>query len=379
MGAATTHSMTRLLALFLLLTAVSAYPLAPFLMRQISNDKCQNCDVSDPDMICCGASESSASTDCPKNSVNPTGACCKCDDDFFGCQCPTPPPPPLPPVKPNKYPTVTAHGMGDSCFNAGMKQITQIIGTQTTQYAVCIPTGNRLTDTTNGFFMTMDRNVDVFAEKIRKDPKLKDGFHCVGFSQGNSLCRGYIQKYNDPPVITFLSVHGTVSGVAGFPNCNPDGLLGPVCKQLSHLCGDLSYTALTQDLLFQVDYFRDPMRTHSDAYKTHSQIAQWNNEGNYVNATFKENFGKTKRFAMIKAEKDSMVFPNEGEWWGHFKDNDLKTVLTMKETQWYQQDLFGLKTADEAGKILFNTTSGDHLQFTELELAQWVDMYFVNE
>jgi len=363
-----------------LLLNVSAYPLVPSFISEAPQDKCQNCDPTTTG-YCCGASVSGPNnrTDCPVNSVNPTGACCKCGDDFFGCQCPTPPPPPLPPVKPNKYPTVTAHGMGDSCFNAGMKQITAIIGSQTSQYATCIPTGNRLTDTPNGFFMTMDRNVEVFAEKIRKDPKLKDGFHCVGFSQGNSLCRGYIQKYNDPPVITFLSVHGTVSGVAGFPNCNPDGLLGPVCKQLSHLCGDVSYSALSQGTLFQIDYYRDPMRVNSAAYKTHSQIAQWNNEGDVINATFKENFGKTKRFAMIKAEKDSMVYPNEGEWWGHFKDNDLNTVLTMKETQWYQQDLFGLKTADEAGKIVFNSTAGNHLEFTELQLAQWVDMYFVNE
>lgn len=366
--------------LLLLVGSSSAYPLAPFFLSTAPQDKCLSCEATSDPSTCCGAETAYRNkTDCPINSVNPTGACCKCDDDFFGCQCPVPPPPPLPPVKPNKYPTVTAHGMGDSCFNAGMKQITQLIGAQTSQYATCVPTGNRLTDTTNGFFMTMNKNVDVFAQKIKKDPKLKDGFHCVGFSQGNSLCRGYIQKYNDPPVITFLSVHGTVSGVAGFPNCNPDGLLGPVCKQLSHLCGDVSYTAVTQGALFQIDYFRDPMRVSSDAYKKYSQIAQWNNEGLVVNATFKENFGKTKRFAMIKAEKDSMVYPNEGEWWGHFKDNDLKTVLTMKETAWYQQDLFGLKTADEAGKIVFNSTSGNHLEFTELELAQWVDMYFVNE
>merc|ERR1711907_744904 len=193
---------------------------------------------------------------------------------------------------------------------------------------------------------------------------------------GNSLCRGYIQKYNDPPVQTFLSVHGTVSGVAGFPNCNPDGLLGPVCKQLSHLCGDVSYTAVTQGALFQIDYFRDPMRVSSDAYKKYSQIAQWNNEGLVVNATFKENFGKTKRFAMIKAEKDSMIYPNDGEWWGAF-DADGKTRLAMNETQWYQKDLFGLQTAHKAGKIFFNSTKGDHLQFTEEELFGWVDQYFI--
>lgn len=278
----------------------------------------------------------------------------------------------------SKYPTVTAHGMGDSCFNDGMKQITEIIATRTGQYGVCIPTGsNKIEDTERGFFMTMNKNVDVFAEKIRADPKLANGFNCVGFSQGNSLCRGYIQKYNDPPVITFLSVHGTVSGVAGFPNCNPDGLLGIVCKELSHLCGDLSYTKLTQGMLFQINYFRDPMRVNTDAYKKNSEIAQWNNEGEVVNETFKENFGKVKRFAMIKAEKDTMVFPNEGEWWGHFADGQLKEVLTMKDTVWYKNDTFGLRTADEAGKILFNSTTGNHLQFTQEELVWWVDNYFV--
>ena len=84
-------------------------------------------------------------------------------------------------------PTVTAHGMGDSCFNAGMKEITTLVGTTLGTYSVCIPTGNRLTDTTNGFLMTMNENVDVFADKILKDAQLKDGFNCVGFSQGNSL------------------------------------------------------------------------------------------------------------------------------------------------------------------------------------------------
>ncbi len=50
----------------------------------------------------------------------------------------------------------------------------------------------------------------------------------------------------------FLSVHGTVSGVAGFPKCNPSGLLGPVCKELADLCGDAAYNEVTQNILFQV-------------------------------------------------------------------------------------------------------------------------------
>ena len=69
------------------------------------------------------------------------------------------------------------------------------------------------------------------------------------------------------------------------------------------------------------------------------------------------------------------IYPNDGEWWGSFAA-DGKTRLAMNETAWYTSDLFGLRTADEAGKIVFNSTVGDHLQFTDDELIGWVDNYF---
>ena len=256
-----------------------------------------------------------------------------------------------------------------------MKDITKQIGTVLGSYAVCIPTGNRLTDTTNGFFMTMNKNVDVFAANIRKDANLRGGFNCVGFSQGNSLCRGYIQKYNDPPVRNFLSVHGTVVGVAGFPKCDPSGLLGPVCKPIERLCGDLAYTETTQGLLFQADYFRDPFRVNTSAYRTYSEIAQWNNEGVSFNASYKANFISVEKYIMIKALKDTMIYPSEGEHWGHFADGSTTKVLSMRETDWYQKDLFGLKTVDQAGKMHFNATDGDHLQFSRDELIGWVHQF----
>ena len=80
----------------------------------------------------------------------------------------------------------------------------------------------------------------------------------------------------------------------------------------------------------------------------------------------------------------------------------------MKQTKWYQDDLraaapgtrqprlvrrglaapltpplpapprsFGLKTVDEAGKIYFNATEGNHLEFSKDQLAWWVKHLFV--
>jgi len=277
-------------------------------------------------------------------------------------------------------PTVTAHGMGDSCFNPGMKSITHGIGQKTGSYARCVPTaGNILTDTVDGFLKNMDKSVDYFAAKIQADPKLKDGFNAIGFSQGNSLIRGYIQKYNDPPVNAFISVHGTVMGVAALPSCFEQGKpLGLICKAVAEVLGDLAYLPIIQNILFQANYYRDPVRASSHAYLKNSQIAQWNNEDpSSVNTTYAANFGKTKRFAMVKALQDSMVYPNEGEWWGSLEGSYGSKALTMKETKAYKEDSFGLKTADEAGKIAFESTPGDHLQFTDKELYDWVQKYFI--
>lgn len=106
------------------------------------------------------------------------------------------------------------------------------------------------------------------------------------------MIRGYIQKYNNPPVSTFLSVHGTVVGVASFPKCNPSGILGPVCKLISRfLVGPIAYTEFVQNKLFQADYFRNPKELGS-SYKKNSQIAQWNNEGDNVDPTINTNFAK---------------------------------------------------------------------------------------
>jgi palmitoyl-protein thioesterase len=227
--------------------------------------------------------------------------------------------------------------------------------------------------------MNMDKSVDVFAEKIRADPKLKGGFNAIGFSQGNSLIRGYIHKYNDPPVNAFISVHGTVMGVAAIPSCFQQGKpLGFVCKAVAEVLGYLAYSELVQGILFQADYYRAASKTAGSSYLTHSQIAQWNNEKT-TNATYTANFGKVKQFAMVRALKDSMVYPNEGEHWGSLQDGSYGTAQTMKDTKFYKQNLFGLKDADEAGKIAFETTAGDHLQFTDAELFSWLDKYFLGK
>jgi len=279
-------------------------------------------------------------------------------------------------------PLVVAHGMGDSCFNPGMKSITEASGNHLGVYSTCIPTADsHLMDTIDGFLKNMDKSVDFFAKKVKADPKLANGFDAFGLSQGNNVIRGYITKYNDPPVRNFMSICGINAGVGAFPSCSPQiPVVGGVCKALTEVLGALAFNPLSQGILFQADYFRDPSRVNASSYLKHSQLAQWNNEGT-MNAEYKANWAKTSKFVWVKGTEDTVVWPREGEWWGAMSTvpgEEFKTVNEMKDTRWYQEDLFGLKTADAAGKNHFESFVGEHIRMTEKELFSWFDKYFKN-
>eukprot|EP00934_Nitzschia_sp_Nitz4_P001576 Nitzschia sp. Nitz4//scaffold46_size129759//47860//49056//NITZ4_003497-RA/size129759-processed-gene-0.222-mRNA-1//-1//CDS//3329552583//1576//frame0 len=290
-----------------------------------------------------------------------------------------------------QLPVVFAHGMGDSCFNGGMQRIvnhtSQLLGGV---YVTCIPTGDTQSeDTNNGYFLNMDASVDVLAAKIRQDPALQHGFHAIGFSQGNNLVRGYIGRYNDPPVQTFLSVNGVNAGEGAVPYCQPkqqqvaslrsqtssQALSWSMCDMLMEQASHKAYTEWAQEKLFQANYWRDPRPVEKEKYEEFSQLARWNNEGHF-NQTYKDNFGKTNHFVWILATDDEMVWPKEGEQWGAPDPSDpFHTIKPMNETEWYVKDLFGLKTAHEAGKFSFESFEGGHLAFEMEDFDRWVATY----
>jgi len=169
-------------------------------------------------------------------------------------------------------------------------------------------------------------------------------------------------------------------GVGTFPQCSPDTpIIGSICKSLDGILGDAAYNALLQDTLFQANYYRDPGLTNTSDYLTYSQLANWGNENPAsVNASYKTNFAKTSKFVWVKGTEDTVVWPQDGEWWGAPDPSDpWKKVDTYKDTLWYTGDLFGLKTADLAGKHNFESFPGEHIRMTNAELAGWLKKYFM--
>jgi palmitoyl-protein thioesterase len=290
-------------------------------------------------------------------------------------------------VHSSPYPVVLAHGMGDSCFNSGLQHISQHISDLLDTYSICIPTGKtRSEDTKNGYFLSMDASVDVFAQAVRSDPQLAQGFYATGFSQGNNVIRGYITRYNAPPVHGFISINGVNAGTGAVPYCLPHEERDSVAKlntKGTNMCDLLmeqasrgAYTEFAQEHSFQANYWRDPRPVAKERYEKFSQLARWNNEGHH-NSTYNANWAKTSKFVWVEALDDEMVWPHEGEQWGApDPKNPFRHILPRNETEWFIHDLFGLRTAEEAGKNYDETFDGDHLQFTMKDFDRWLTTYF---
>ena len=168
----------------------------------------------------------------------------------------------------------------------------------------------------------MDASVEVFAAGVRADPNLLDGFHAIGFSQGNNVIRGYIAKHNSPAVHTFISVNGVNAGEGAVPYCRPSSTSRvknegfDMCDYLMEQASRSAYTEFAQEHSFQANYWRDARPSAFERYQKYSQLARWNNEAGFINQTLVENWSKTQGFVWVLAADDGMVWPKEGEHWG---------------------------------------------------------------
>ena len=111
-------------------------------------------------------------------------------------------------------------------------------------------------------------------QKIQSDPKLQDGYHGLGFSQGAQFLRAVAQTCPNPPMKNLVSVDGQHQGVYGFPGCPPGTL--EFCDDLRDLL-EIAYLPGIQDRLVQAQYWHDPIQV--DLHRRSSQfIGPINNE-----------------------------------------------------------------------------------------------------
>lgn len=260
------------------------------------------------------------------------------------------------------------HGMGDSCCNPlSMGSIKKMIQNEIPDiYVLSLMIGkNVIEDMENGFFLDVNQQVSMVCSQLAQDPKLQAGYNAMGFSQGGQFLRAVAQRCPSPPMKNLISVGGQHQGVYGLPRC--PGESSKICDRIREALNSGAYTNLVQKHLVQAQYWHDPL--NDDLYKNFSLFLADINQERAVNETYKKNLQLLNKFVLVKFLQDTVVDPVDSEWFGFLKTGQAKETETLQESVLYKEDRLGLAAMDQAGKLVFLATEGDHLQFTK----EWFD------
>lgn len=265
-------------------------------------------------------------------------------------------------------PVVLWHGMGDSCCNPlSMGSVKKMLEKELDgAYVLSLMIGDSIaSDTTNGFFMDVNAQIDFACNVIQKDQNLQNGYNAMGFSQGGQFLRGLAQKCPQPPMKQLISVGGQHQGVYGFPHCPGSWL---VCKEVDKLLDLGAYTDYVQNHLVQAQYWHDPL--NEEKYRKHSKFIADVNQEVTLNPTYKQNLMRVSNITFIMFNRDTMVIPKESEWFGFYKPGQAKELMTLQESDIWKQDKLGLREMNSQGRLSFLKIESDHLRVPE---AFWTD------
>lgn len=270
---------------------------------------------------------------------------------------------PAKPATATPLPLVIWHGLGDDFERDGLAEVASLANTTNPGTHVHII---RLAEDGNGdrqatFFGNVTEQLATVCDQLAADPILRDSpaINALGFSQGGQFLRGYIERCNNPPVrnlVTFGSQH---NGISEFESC---GLSDWFCNAAETVLRSGTWLSFVQSRVVPAQYFRDP--EDMDAYLENSNfLADINNE-RAVKEEYKTRLATLNAFVMYMFEDDTVVVPKETAHFAEVNATD-GTVTPLAERAIYQEDWLGLRVLDEAKKLFFRTTPGQHMRIKD--------------
>lgn len=282
-------------------------------------------------------------------------------------------------------PIAILHGMGDSCFNPGMKRFSESVSAALNGVlAKCIPLGDtQIDDTVAAFSLVMNEQVDEFARRVQADEDFAGGFKVVGLSQGALIARGYVQRYSwrsdFPSAKSLLSIHGPLMGVGKLPLCSPtDGTIGSFCNLLNTITGEAAYRPPIQNNLAQSNYYRHPCYLPDYLETSYLPPLNFETETVFPEVGEVQGLDSLEELILIKADNEDVIFPAESSWFGLYTDNacGFDEVTDMLDADYFKNDSFGLKSLYNSNRMHFERTAGGHIQITSTELTNVLQKYW---
>ena len=143
------------------------------------------------------------------------------------------------------------------------------------------------------------------------------------------------------------------------------------CRQLGSALGRIAYAAPIQEHLIQANYYRDP--THLEEYAAgdlglcalNAECAEKTMNAPPLPQTLES-------LTLVIALGDTVVEPSISEQFGYYVAGNNTERVEMRNAPWYSEDWFGLRALDEAGKVAFNSTPGEHVEVSVQQLVDFV-------
>lgn len=136
--------------------------------------------------------------------------------------------------------------------------------------------------------------------------ELRGGFNAIGFSQGGQFLRAYVERYNDPPVRTLITLGAQHQGVMALPGCPSDS---SECGMWNKMMKLGVYNPLIRNRVLQAQYYKN--QADIEKYLQHNEfLTDINNEFG-LNELYRKNLASLERFVMYIFEEDTMVVPKE--------------------------------------------------------------------
>ncbi|XP_017788933.1 PREDICTED: lysosomal thioesterase PPT2 homolog [Habropoda laboriosa] len=189
---------------------------------------------------------------------------------------------------------------------------------------------------------------EIGTDVISVGAAFPEGINLVGYSQGGLLARAILQTFPDHNVKNFISLSSPQAGQYGtkflhlfFPNL--------ICESAY----ELFYSRVGQHTSVG-NYWNDPH--HQELYYKYSKFLPYvNNEKNSTSRTMpmSEGLTKLKRMVLIGGPDDNVITPWQSSHFGYYDVNE--TVIDMRDRSVYKDDLIGLKTLDESGRLTLIT------------------------